>query len=122
MGKAGSCLEHLKQGLAPRPSCFGVFMQVYLVQCNTGVTPGKGGEGRGGRSFKAAAGAGCFFRLTPTAAQSPFPVSWGQEVMLPGGACSSSLHPALGTEERKIIPASKQRLHLAAKPAADKSD
>lgn len=61
-------------------------------------------------SFKAVAGAGCFFLLAPTAAQSPFPVSRGPEAMLPGGARSSSLHPTPSTEERKIIPAAKHRL------------
>ena len=62
------------------------------------------------RSFKVVAGAGCFFPLAPTAAQSPFPVSRGPEAMPPGGARSSSLHPAPTAEERKIIPAAKHRL------------
>lgn len=72
-------------------------------------------------SFKAAAGAGCFFPLAPTAAQSPFPTSRGPEVMLPGGASSSSLHPAPSTEEKKKSAKAKHRLAWQQSPRLTKA-
>lgn len=55
------------------------------------------------RSFKVVAGAGCFFLLTLTAAQSSLPMCQVLEAMLPGGASSSSLHPTASTEERQNV-------------------